>query len=80
MPYLCKGVCKEFVSALPVSEKYLNGFKRCSVCNGFFQIHELRCPCCGVKLRTQPRHDSSKKVNYCSLPNFTPKLMQSKDS
>lgn len=67
MPYLCKGICEEFISAHAVSEKYKNGFKRCSICDGFFKIDESRCLCCGVKLRTQPRHDSSKKVNYCKL-------------
>ena len=61
---ICKGSCyhlcvKDFKKMH--FQKYINGFKYCSICEKWFE-HYLRCPCCNNKLRTRPRsHDSKQR-------------------
>ena len=56
MPYYCNGICESLEAhKVTTSKKYQNGQKRCSVCYIFIETDNLRCPCCGVKLRTRPR-------------------------
>ena len=47
----CKGIC--------IRHKYLghysSGNKRCKNCDVFIKWDGLSCPCCGYKLRTNPR-------------------------
>ena len=61
---ICKGSCyhlcvKDFKKMH--FQKYINGFKYCSICEKWFERY-LRCPCCNNKLRTRPRsHDSKQR-------------------
>lgn len=56
MGFLCKGVCEEFRGeAIPNGSRYNYGQKRCSMCDLFLAVPSVRCPCCGVVLRTNPR-------------------------
>jgi hypothetical protein len=48
----CKGICIRH----KVSNRYVNGQKRCQVCELFIKWDGLWCPCCGYKLRTRPRN------------------------
>ena len=51
----CKGFCLDYVcKGIPNSEKY-ELCKRCTYCGIFLKTIQLRCPCCGVVLRTKPR-------------------------
>ena len=49
---VCKGVCVRYKAPL---NNYMNGQKRCQVCQLFVIWNQLRCPCCGYRLRTRPR-------------------------
>ena len=55
--YLCKGICKKFKAKRPSVNKsrYKLGQKRCNACAIFLNYNDARCPCCGCKLRTNPR-------------------------
>jgi len=41
--------------------KYSSGIKRCTECQIFMDIQDIRCPCCRTKLRTKARN---KKTSY----------------
>lgn len=43
------------------SGRYASGQKRCKVCEIFIKWDSFWCPCCGYKLRTQPRNSIFKK-------------------
>lgn len=61
MGYCCKGICEEFKGEkVPNGSRYEIGQKRCSMCSMFLTIVSIRCPCCGVILRTKSR---TKKVS-----------------
>ena len=47
----CKGICIHYKAAL---NHYVNGYKRCRVCDLFVNWYGVFCPCCGCKLRTKP--------------------------
>ncbi len=36
--------------------RYVDGQKRCQVCEVFLRWENLWCPCCGYRLRTRPRN------------------------
>ncbi len=53
----CRGVCIDYKSPkTPNGQKYLLGHKRCSFCDLFMSVNEVRCPCCSTILRTKPRN------------------------
>ena len=47
----CKGICTRYRA----SNHYANGQKCCQVCELFIKWDGLWCPCCGYKLRIEPR-------------------------
>ena len=52
----CKGRCSEYKAAHKAGAKrYLNGEKRCQICNIWVFWDGVYCPCCAHKLRTTPR-------------------------
>ncbi len=56
MGQMCKGVCIEYIGPrMQNGKKYGSGQKRCSYCELFILTDEVRCPCCGVILRTKSR-------------------------
>jgi len=48
---------------MPNGLRYESGQKRCTFCGIFFLIDDVRCPCCKVVLRTNPRsrHKNQKR-------------------
>ena len=65
MPQRCKGTCQQLLECRYDLDKevrkyirygYLNGYKRCSICEIFIKWDGLWCPCCGYRLRTKPRN------------------------
>jgi len=53
----CKGICVDYLCPkIPNGQKYLFGCKRCTYCELFMSINEIRCPCCSTVLRTKPRN------------------------
>jgi hypothetical protein len=54
---VCKGICLRHKAIKPVGAgRYVNGQKRCQVCEIFMEWPGLFCPCCGYRLRTRPRN------------------------
>lgn len=52
----CKGICLMLkAEPAPNRVRYELGQKRCTFCGLFFDIPEIRCPCCKAVLRTKPR-------------------------
>jgi hypothetical protein len=49
----CKGICVRYKA---VSNHYINGNKRCQICELFLRWDELYCPCCGCRLRVGSRN------------------------
>ena len=47
----CKGICIRHKAVGP----YATGHKRCKECSLFIKWEGLWCPCCGYKLRIEPR-------------------------
>lgn len=35
--------------------RYISGLKRCNACEIFLKVEENNCPCCGRRLRQNPR-------------------------
>ena len=57
----CKGICNRHKSfSLPSKFRYLNGQKRCQMCQIFIKWQGFWCPCCGFKLRGKPRNSKDK--------------------
>ncbi len=51
----CKGICIRHKSfSLPNKFRYLNGQKRCQVCQLYIKWMGYWCPCCGFRLRGNP--------------------------
>ena len=52
----CKGICVRHKANRPARVgRYSAGQKRCQVCELFINWDGLWCPCCGYRLRTNPR-------------------------
>ena len=52
----CKGICIRHKANRPARfGRYSAGQKRCQVCQLFINWDGLWCPCCGYRLRTNPR-------------------------
>ena len=54
MGYVCHNICERFKT----KPKSLGQKKWCSICSIFVRTNELRCKCCGVKLRIKARYKS----------------------
>jgi len=58
----CKGFCSEYKAPRSkTGRRYVEGQKRCQVCEVFLQCEGLYCPCCGYQLRSKPRNSNLKK-------------------
>ena len=58
---VCKGICIRHKAMKPVATgRYSIGQKRCQVCEIFLKWDGLWCPCCGYRLRTNPRNSKFK--------------------
>ena len=62
MYMLCKGICSRHKAIRPKNGgmRYLGGQKRCQVCQLFIHWQGSYCPCCGYKLRVNPRNSKFK--------------------
>ena len=52
----CKGICIRHKAV----GRYINGHKRCQICDLFMQWNGVFCPCCGSRLRIGPRNTTNK--------------------
>src|ERR671932_331841 len=52
----CKGICIRHKAV----GRYINGHKRCQICNLFIKWDGIFCPCCSSRLRTGPRNIEDK--------------------
>ena len=55
----CKGICVRHKAPKPTTPndgRYANGQKRCQVCQISINWPTWWCPCCGYRLRTNPRN------------------------
>lgn len=64
--FSCKGLCKtKFHSLVGQSLlRYQNDQKRCGVCDVYFVISGVKCPCCNAILHVRPRHSKAKQKYY----------------
>lgn len=51
----CKGICIQYKAKKRNGGHYLAGHKRCQVCEIFIKVDGNMCPCCGYRLRLNPR-------------------------
>ena len=57
-----KGYCIDYLcQKIKNGEKY-KFCKRCSFCGVFLNTTEIRCPCCKVVLRTNPRNGKIRSI------------------
>ncbi len=65
----CKGICLKHKAQKDGSgsRRYVNGQKRCQICEIFIRWEGLWCPCCGYRLRTKPRNPKLKAILRESL-------------
>ena len=80
MPQRCKGTCQQLLECRYDLDKevrkyirygYLNGYKRCSICEIFIKSSNssnVKCFCCGVQLRSRP-YKSALKENFRNSSN-----------
>ena len=52
----CKGICIRHKAV----GRYINGHKRCQICNLFIKWDGFFCPCCSCRLRVGPRNIKDK--------------------
>ena len=58
----CKGGCTQHKAKKPVGiGRYASGQKRCQICEIFMYWAGLWCPCCGYRLRANPRNVTYKE-------------------
>jgi hypothetical protein len=63
--FYCKGICVRIKLRKPYSpfRRYVNGHKRCQRCDIFIDWPDgFPCPCCGCRLRKNPRTRESKEI------------------
>ena len=59
----CKGICQRHKASRPkTGKRYLMGQKRCQGCEIFIDWQGTWCPCCGYRLRVNPRHSKFKLI------------------
>lgn len=80
MPQSCKGTCQQLLECKDDMDKevrkyipygYINGYKRCSICEVFIRspnLSNIKCFCCGVQLRLRP-YKSTLKENFRNASN-----------
>jgi hypothetical protein len=57
----CNGICMAYrAKRQGRAGRYVNGQKRCQVCEIFIKWDGLWCPCCRFRLRTRPRNTKHK--------------------
>jgi len=56
MAQTCNGICDR-LKTTPMRNhlRYSTGQKRCSLCEQYFYIKDVRCPCCKTRLRSKAR-------------------------
>jgi predicted amidophosphoribosyltransferase len=53
----CKGICIRHKAVKPVDTgRYSSGQKRCQKCETYINWDGIWCPCCGNRLRSNPRN------------------------
>lgn len=58
----CRKICEKYRVSKPYGQGYYQaGFKRCQICDLFIKFDGIRCPCCGYKLRLNPRNATDKE-------------------
>lgn len=59
----CKGICERSDFGYKTTEKvtYDDGFRLCSACRKSIQCSLIKCPCCNVDLRRNPRHSGARR-------------------
>lgn len=58
---MCRQLCVYYKTPpTPTKKKYSLGHKRCSTCEVWMDIDDIRCPCCHSQLRTKTK--SGKKI------------------
>jgi len=59
----CKNICEKYRAKKPFSTitRYGTGQKRCQGCEIFINWDGNYCPCCGYKLRVNPRRTKHKE-------------------
>ena len=73
----CKGICPRYkASGSPANGRYSSNQKRCKECEIFLFWTGIRCPCCGLKLRTKPRNKLYKEKNRARLEHQQPLLIK----
>ncbi len=57
----CKGSCEHHrAEKESLRGYYINGYKRCQVCDIYLNWEGFYSPCCGRKLRAEPRNKKLK--------------------
>ncbi|MFL6408450.1 MAG: hypothetical protein ACJ71F_15480 [Nitrososphaeraceae archaeon] len=64
----CKGICERHKALKPAHSsggggRYSAGQKRCAMCALFIKWDGLHCPCCGCRLRSNPRNPIERTRN-----------------
>ena len=58
----CRGICHTHKASKPYdNNRYILGQKRCQTCSIFLYWDGNFCPCCGLKLRINPRKTTNKE-------------------
>lgn len=60
----CTGICERYSPKTSHSlgqRRYLNGHKRCTICEIWMVWEGFRCPCCKGLLRFKPRRREEKE-------------------
>ena len=60
MPYKCKGRCDHEKSSNGGRDAFKDGRKMCTICMKYIKTEEIRCYCCGVKLRVKPTRSKAR--------------------
>ena len=56
MVNVCKGICVQYkATGFKGKHRYENGQKLCPTCSRFLRWEGIRCPCCGCRLRSNPK-------------------------
>jgi hypothetical protein len=57
----CKGICDSYKGTrISSGGRYLQGLSRCNICEIWLMYEGAYCPCCGQKLRKNPRIGQAK--------------------
>lgn len=71
MGYDCKEICIRQKNTTKSNRySYSPGMKRCKPCSIWFFGKFLRCPCCNVLLRSNPRRGRKKKLQIENVKRY----------